>query len=265
MRYFLSLSYCGAGYSGWQIQENAPTIEAEVEKALSTLLGCSIDVTGAGRTDTGVNARSFFAHFDSESETLQANPERVVYKLNAILPKGISVHSIIPVHSEAHARFDATSRTYKYFVHIGKEPFSETYSYFCKFDLDIDAMNHAAKFLLGKKDFSSFEKLNGGNTTSICDVKEAYWGEYTPEWGGAEGTRYLVFTITANRFLRNMVRAVVGSLMEIGRGKKDVSWIETLLEEKDRCAAGQSVPGHALFLTKVTYPYIENNKFITIC
>ncbi len=260
MRYFLCISYRGAGFSGWQIQENAHTIEAEVEKTLSTLLGEAIDVVGAGRTDTGVNAKNFYAHFDSSSQELVSNPERIVYKMNAILPYGISVNSIIPVHEDAHARFDATSRTYKYYIHCSKDPFCESYSYFCKFDLDTDAMNRGAQFLLGKRDFSSFEKANGGNATSICEVTEARWEEYTPVVAGSDSAKYLVFTITANRFLRNMVRAVVGSLVEIGRGKRDPEWICELLDQKDRCAAGQSVPGHALFLVNVEYPYLENNK-----
>ena len=259
MRYFLCISY-RAGFSGWQIQENANTIEAEIEKTLSTLLSEPIDVVGAGRTDTGVNAKNFYAHFDTSSEELVKNPERIIYKMNAILPPGITANSIIPVHPEAHARFDATSRTYKYYIHCAKDPFCESYSYFCKFNLDIEAMNRGARYLLGKRDFSSFEKVNGGNATSICEVTEAYWETYEPVVKGHEGAKYLVFTITANRFLRNMVRAVVGSLVEIGRGKRDPEWICGLLEEKNRCAAGQSVPGHALFLVDVKYPYIENNK-----
>lgn len=260
MRYFLCISYRGAGFSGWQIQENANTVQAEVEKALSTLLGEPVGVTGAGRTDTGVNAKNFYAHFDSSCDELVSNPERIIYKLNAILPHGICANSIIPVHDEAHARFDATSRTYKYYIHCSKDPFCESYSYFCKFDPDIEAMNRGAHYLLGEKDFSSFEKLNGGNATSICKVTQAIWEEYTPTVGGSDGTRYLVFTVTANRFLRNMVRAIVGSLLEIGRGKKSPEWIVELLQQKNRCAAGQSVPGHALFLTDVKYPYIDNNK-----
>ncbi|MBR2297947.1 MAG: tRNA pseudouridine(38-40) synthase TruA [Bacteroidales bacterium] len=260
MRYFLCISYRGSGFSGWQIQENAPTIEAEVEKVLSTLLGEPIDVVGAGRTDTGVNAKNFYAHFDTSRDKLLADSGKMVYKMNAILPYGISVNSIFPVHDDAHARFDATHRTYKYYIHCTKDPFCESYSYFCKFDLDTEAMNRGARYLLGKKDFSSFEKLHGGNATSICEVTEAKWEEYIPVVGGSDSAKYLVFTITANRFLRNMVRAIVGSLVEIGRGRKDPEWIEELLSEKNRCAAGQSVPGHALFLTEVRYPYIENNK-----
>lgn len=260
MRYFLCISYNGKGFSGWQIQNNANTIEAEIEKALSMLLGSPIDVTGAGRTDTGVNAKNFYAHFDSDLEITPSNSGKLVYKLNAILPSGISINSIIPVHPQAHARFDATSRTYKYYIHCSKDPFCETYSYFCKFDLDIEAMNRGAELLLGKRDFSCFEKLNGGNATSVCDVTYAKWEEYKPVVAGDDGTKYIVFTITANRFLRNMVRAIVGSLMEIGRGRRAPEWILELLEEKNRCAAGQSVPGHALFLVNVEYPYLENNK-----
>ena len=267
MRYFIRLSYRGAGFSGWQIQENAHTVEAEVEKALNTLLGKnldsqtstpkSIDVVGAGRTDTGVNAKGFYAHFDSSSKELILNPRKIIYKLNAILPAGISICDIIPVHKDAHARFDATSRTYKYYVHCGKDPFCETYSYFCKFDLDIEAMNKGAELLLGKKDFSCFEKMNGGNATSICEVTHAKWEEYQPIVKGCDSAKYLVFTISANRFLRNMVRAIVGSLMEIGRGKREPEWIDRLLLEQNRCAAGQSVPGHALFLVDIKYPYID--------
>lgn len=253
MRYFLRISYRGAGYSGWQIQENADTIQAQVEKTLSTLLREPISVMGAGRTDTGVNAKNFYAHFDSSSQELVRDPETVVYKMNAILPYGIAVHSIIPVHDDAHARFDATSRSYKYYINTTKDPFCESYSYFCKFNLDIGAMNRGAQYLLGKKDFSSFEKLHGGNATSICEVTEAFWVEESPD--------HFVFTITANRFLRNMVRAVVGSLLEIGRGRKSPEWILSLLEQKDRCAAGQSVPGQALFLVDVQYPYIDNYKY----
>lgn len=257
MRYFLSISYRGAGFSGWQIQENGKTIEGEVERALSTILGEAIDVVGAGRTDSGVNAKNFYAHFDSDSKELSQNIERVIYKLNAILPYGIVINQIFEVKGDAHARFDATSRTYKYYIHCGKDPFCETYSYFCKFDLDMEAMNQGATLLLGRHDFSSFEKANGGNATSICNVMEAKWEEYTPTVSGDDSIKYLVFTITANRFLRNMVRAIVGSLLEIGRGKRKAEWIKELMEKKDRCAAGQSVPGHPLFLVDIKYPYLN--------
>lgn len=265
MRYFISISYRGANYSGWQIQDNAPSVEAEVEMALSILLGHPTDVTGAGRTDAGVNAKNFIAHFDSDNSILVKDPEKLIYKINAILPSDICVTGFYPVAEDAHARFDAISRSYKYFVHRVKDPFCANFSYFYKFPLDIGAMNKGAEFLLGEKDFSCFEKLHGGNATSICNVSHAKWKTFAPEVGNYDNVLpdtsdcgdYLVFSITANRFLRNMVRAIVGSLLEVGRGQKDPQWIKELLETKDRCAAGQSVPGHALILNEIKYPYFE--------
>lgn len=269
MRYFISISYRGVNYCGWQIQDNAPSVESEVEMALSILLGHPTDVTGAGRTDTRVNAKNFIAHFDSENPILINEPEKLIYKINAILPSDICVTGIFPVADDAHARFDALSRTYKYFVHRVKDPFCIDFSYFYKFPLDISAMNRGAEYLIGEKDFSCFEKLGGGNSTSICRVTQAQWKTFAPELGNYDKAdpesldkgEYLVFTITANRFLRNMVRAIVGSLLEVGRGRKDPQWIEQLLLTKDRCSAGQSVPGHALILCDIKYPYFDINKY----
>lgn len=258
MRYFVSISYSGKNYSGWQIQNNALSIEEILEKAFSIQLAEPIDLVGAGRTDTSVNAIGYIAHFDSENENICKELDKTLYKINAILPHEINVFNIFAIHPEAHARYDATSRTYKYFVHTVNDPFSTEYSTFYKFPLDIEAMNQAADYLLGEKDFSCFEKLRGGNNTSICTVIKASWESYTPNITNSSEGHY-VFTITANRFLRNMVRAIVGSLLEIGRGKQKAEWILELLEIKNRTAAGSSVPGNALFLCDITYPY-ETNK-----
>lgn len=270
MRYFICLSYNGSAFCGWQIQENANSVQQELQNALSTLLKEGITITGAGRTDSGVNAVHYIAHFDSQ--TLIKNAVHTLYKLNAILPKEITIHGIFPVHEEAHARFDATGRTYKYFIHTCKDPFNSRFSYFIPPGrLDFEKMNTAARSFLGVHDFSSLEKVNGGNKTSICHVKEAYWQPVHafPDFGtenpsGAlagttardfSGGTHFVFTVTADRFLRNMVRAMVGSLLEVGFGKKDPEWIAEMLNEKNRSAAGHSVPGNALFLYKIEYPY----------
>ncbi|HIZ85112.1 MAG TPA: tRNA pseudouridine(38-40) synthase TruA [Candidatus Coprenecus stercoravium] len=254
MRFFASISYNGSGYSGWQIQDNAPSIQNEVQKALSAILGEKIDVTGAGRTDTGVNASDFTAHFDSDDDRIIKEHGKIIYKINAILPANIVVNSITRVREDAHARFDAVSRTYKYYIHSSKDPFAPHFSWYCKFPLDIRAMNAAASLLTGKKDFSCFEKTGGSQVSPICDISTAYWDTYTPSITALPGTDYLVFTITANRFLRNMVRAIVGTMVEIGRGRHTPEWMEEVLSSRDRGQAGQSVPGHALFLTNVRYP-----------
>ncbi len=248
MRYFICLSYNGSAFCGWQIQENANSVQQELQKALSTLLKEDISVTGAGRTDSGVNAKNYIAHFDCQT-TLNDFPH-LSYKLNAILPKEIAVEKIFPVHGTAHARFDATSRTYKYYIHTCKDPFNSGFSTFVQPSrMNMERMNRAARYLLGTRDFSSLEKVNGGNKTSICTVTEAYW-EQTDE-------SHYIFTVSANRFLRNMVRAMVGSLLEVGAGKREPEWIEEMLQKRDRSLAGQSVPGNALFLVAVRYPYIE--------
>lgn len=261
MRYFVSISFRGANYCGWQIQKNGPSVEAEVERALSIHLREKIDVVGAGRTDAGVNAINFIAHFDSLSPNLVGDSESFLYKTNAILPPDIIVTDIFAVADNAHARFDATSRTYKYFVHLRKDPFGTEFSYYCKHNLDVGKMNDAAKLLLGTKDFSCFEKLHSDSATSVCTITEAVWSFRHPEHTSDPDGIFLTFTITANRFLRNMVRAIVGSLIEIGRGKREPEWINVILESEDRCSAGQSVPGNALFLTDIKYPYeLKNNK-----
>lgn len=249
MRYFIRLSYNGSAFCGWQIQENANSVQAELQKGLSTLLKANIQVVGAGRTDTGVNARNYIAHFDTEAPL--AINHTLFYKLNAILPKGICIHDIFPVDGQMHARFSAKSRTYKYYIHTEKDPFCSEFSYFLPPRLDFEKMNEAAKYFLGEQDFTSLEKLGGGNKTSICNVTHARWEPLdSPDFSSS---RHFVFTVTANRFLRNMVRAMVGSLLEVGFGKQEPQWIAQMLSQKDRCAAGHSVPGNALFLVEIEY------------
>ena len=257
MRYSIRLSYDGSAFCGWQIQNNAVSVQGVLEKGLSTICGQEIQVTGAGRTDTAVNGINYIAHFEIPTG-LSLEAEQLCYKLNAMLPREIAIHEICEVSEEFHARFNAQSREYHYFVHFCKDPFCEKFSYRMRYKLDIEAMNKAAELLLGEHDFSCFEKVGGNNATSICTITEATWSTYRPthvELMGApycEGD-YIVFRIRANRFLRNMVRAIVGSLIEVGRGKKDPSWISELIASGSRSAAGQSVPGNALFFTGAEY------------
>lgn len=258
MRYMIRLSYDGSAFCGWQIQNNARTVQGELEKALSTLLGLPVQVTGAGRTDSDVNAINYIAHFEVTDE-VSIEAAHLCYKLNAITPREISVHEVSATNSEFHARFDARMREYHYFIHFRKDPFCEKYSYRLRYPLDINKMNEAAKLLLGEHDFSCFEKTGGNNATSVCTVEEAVWKTYRPshvEMMGfpCEDGDYIVFRIRANRFLRNMVRAIVGSLIEVGRGKKDPSWISDLIASGSRSDAGSSVPGNALFFSGAEYP-----------
>ncbi|MBO4692561.1 MAG: tRNA pseudouridine(38-40) synthase TruA [Bacteroidales bacterium] len=260
MRYFIRLSYNGAPFSGWQIQKNATGVQEELQKAFSLLLKEKIEITGAGRTDSGVNAVNYIAHTDIQSQTALSgkSQKQFLYKLNAILPPQIRVEGIYKMHPEAHARFDATSRTYNYFISTEPSPFDDRFTFYvkCK-NLNIEAMNKAAKFFIGTKDFASLQKVGSDNKTSVCTVTEAVWKRAplpAPFNAGCRGKRY-VFTVTANRFLRNMVRAMVGSLLEVGLGKREPEWIEEMLKKKNRSSAAQSVAGNALFLTRITYPY----------
>ena len=257
MRYKIRLSYDGKAFCGWQIQNNARTVQGELEKAISTLTGTAVQVTGAGRTDSEVNAINYIAHFDL-SDAVRIEAAHLCYKLNAMLPREIAVHEVSEAEEDFHARFDARMREYHYFIHFRKDPFCEKYSYRMRYPLDIEKMNEAAKHMLGEHDFSCFEKVGGNNTTSICTVTEAGWSTYRPahaEMMGypCEEGDYIVFKVRANRFLRNMVRAMVGSLIEVGRGKKDPSWIASLIESGSRSDAGSSVPGNALFFTGAQY------------
>ncbi len=247
----MTLAYRGAPFHGWQSQPNAVSVQSVIEGALSTVLRCPVSITGAGRTDAGVNARRMVAHFDFDGEMPDIG--RLLVALNRLCGRDIAIYSIREVHSEAHARFDATSRTYKYFVSFEKSPFFHTLSWHCPNPLDIVEMNRAAARLLEVSDFTSFAKLHSDNKTNICKVTHAEWQPLTdPDDGHVVGA---VFTITADRFLRNMVRAVVGTLVEVGRGKMSLDVFSRVIEARDRCAAGQSMPAEALYLWDVTYPY----------
>jgi tRNA pseudouridine38-40 synthase len=320
MRYILSLSYDGSAFCGWQIQPSSPSVQQCLEEALAKLCGGPLSVTGAGRTDTGVHAAAYIAHFDLTGP-LPFEASDFCYKLNAILPRGIVVHAVLPAPDDFHARFSATQRSYTYFIHRKKDPFVAAYSWQCGFpDLDFDAMNEACQYLLGTHDFSCFEKTGGANKTSLCTITEAFWKPYVPThvslmdfgfspeegivsetvatrplppqaagpsllcgrgWpqvsetipsssgqsprtvnssdnpfvipSEAKESQYWYFRVSADRFLRNMVRAIVGTLIEVGRGKHEPAWVKELIETGTRGDAGESVPGHALFLSKVRY------------
>jgi tRNA pseudouridine38-40 synthase len=240
MRFFVELSYKGTNYHGWQVQPNAISVQEEINKALSTILNAKIEVTGAGRTDAGVHAKQMFAHFDFNEEF---DVSKIIMKLNSFLPKDIVIHNIVEVDSDANCRFDAISRTYQYHITQHKNAFIEN-AYFLHKELDVEAMNIACENLLGKQDFTSFSKVKTDTFTNNCNVMFANW-----EWVNDE----LVFTIKADRFLRNMVRAIVGTLIDVGLGKITAADVLDIIQEKDRCKAGTSVPAHALFLTQVAY------------
>ncbi|MDE5561332.1 MAG: tRNA pseudouridine(38-40) synthase TruA [Bacteroidaceae bacterium] len=241
MRYFITLSYDGTAYHGWQIQPHSTSVQEELQRALSTLLRQQVEVVGAGRTDTGVHARRMTAHFDFGA----LDCAQLTYKLNKILPRDIAVQRVEEVPEDMHARFSAKSRTYHYYVHLGKDPFLRAYSWQVYGNPDFDLMNRAARVLMEYRDFTSFSKTNTDTLTNYCTITEAHWDRV-----GEDAWR---FTITANRFLRNMVRAIVGTLMEVGRGRVSMEELRCIVEAKDRCRAGDSVPGNALFLVDVEY------------
>lgn len=245
IRYFIRLSYRGAPFHGWQLQPNATSVQGVVEQALATVLRADIPIVGAGRTDTGVNARVMYAHFDYDS--VLPDKGKLLVGLNRLVGRDIAIHDIFPVPADAHARFDATLRTYKYFVSFEKTPFLYPLSWHCPAGLDIGMMNKAAHILVETEDFTSFAKLHSDARTNICHVSHACWT--------LEGESMAVFTISADRFLRNMVRAVVGTLVEVGRGKMSIEQFRDVIRRKDRCAAGQSMPGEALFLWDVKYNF----------
>ena len=240
----MRLAYNGAPFHGWQTQPNAVSVQETLEKAMSMVMRMPMAITGAGRTDTGVNARTMVAHFDVEEPI--SDTARLVRQLNSIVGRDIAVYQIVRVGDEAHARFDATSRTYKYFIGLEKSPFSYPFCWTPPYKLDVEAMNRAAKRLFDYTDFTSFSKLHTDVKTNNCRIDHACWQ--------MEGDK-LVFTVTADRFLRNMVRAIVGTLVEVGRGKITEQQFCEIIEKKDRCSAGTSVPGNALFLWDITYPY----------
>lgn len=254
MRYFITLSYDGTAYHGWQIQPNAPSVEETIERALSTVLRRDVDIVGAGRTDTGVSAGMMVAHFDFEPVSdCQDWCSQLRYKLNRMLPRDISVQKVEPVGDEMHARFSAKSRTYRYFVHLQKDPFLRHYSWKVPYtELDFDRMNEAAKVIMEYTDFTSFSKVNTDTKTNDCTITRAEWRPVKPS-SPTDGACQWVFEITANRFLRNMVRAIVGTLLEVGRGRLTIDDVRRIIERKDRCSAGESVPGNALFLVNIEY------------
>ncbi len=244
MRYFLHMAYNGSKYFGWQIQPDQPSVQERMEQVLSSLFKERIGVTGAGRTDTGVHASDFYAHFDTDIPLLQ-DKAMWLYRINSFLPNDIAVYDILAVRPEAHARFDALERTYRYFLSCEKNPFVLDTAYRIYFHADLEAMNHCAEILKEYRDFTSFSKTHTQTKTNICNITHAHWHKEDS---------LLVFEITANRFLRNMVRSIVGTLIEVGRGKLDENGFRQLIEAKDRCRAGTSVPAHALYLTRITYP-----------
>lgn len=244
MRYFMTLSFLGTPFHGWQAQPNAVTVQSTIEDALKTLLRTSITIVGAGRTDAGVHARMMVAHFDAPEEW-NINVTDLTYKLNRLLPPAIAIRSIMPVDNELHARFSATSRMYRYYVHTEKDPFAEGRSWFTLYPLDFEVMNKAAEALLQTEDFATFCKTGSDVSTTICHVTTAEWQRLD--------TTHWAFEIRANRFLRNMVRAIVGTLIEVGRGRMSIEEFRRVIDSRHRSAAGESMPPYALFLEDITY------------
>lgn len=242
-RYFIEMAYNGTRYHGWQIQPNARSIQGDLEHALSTILREEIAVTGAGRTDTGVHASYYVAHFDSLKTEL--DKPAFSYKLNSFLGKDLVIFNIAQVSDEAHARFGAVSRTYHYFINQQKDPFVQETSWYNRHALDVDAMNRACQVLFDYIDFTSFSKLHTDVKTNNCKIVQAEW---------TQDKHRLQFTITADRFLRNMVRAIVGTLVAVGQGKLSEDGFRQIIEKKDRGEAGVSVPAQGLFLVDIRYP-----------
>ncbi len=243
-RYFLKMAFRGTAYHGWQQQENAHTVQAEMNEKIGTLCGERVNVVGCGRTDTGVHAREFYLHFDL-SKPLPFSENDFVYKINRFLPGDIVVFGAWEVPPEAHARFDAVSRTYRYYIALQKDPFLEGLVMPFYGRLNVQAMQEAAGYLLEYTDFTSFSKLHTQTVTNICHVSQAGW---------EQKENLLIFTISADRFLRNMVRAIVGTLLETGRGRMEPAGIKQIIEAHNRSSAGFSVPAEGLFLEKIRYP-----------
>lgn len=254
MRYFIRLAYNGAPFCGWQIQPNGISVQGELERAFSLILNEEIAIIGCGRTDAGVNARNFYAHFDSSQKLTCEELAQLVHRINRFLPKEIVIFEIFPVHNDLHARFSATERTYKYYISRRKNPFDTQFAYPLHIPLDISLMNEAANYLLTVEDFTSFSKLHTQTHTNICNVTKALWHQTDNQ---------LIFEISANRFLRNMVRAVVGTLLWVGNGKITLKQFKEIIAAKNRCKAGFSVPANALFLEDIRYNFEstkENSK-----
>lgn len=243
-RYFLEIAFRGTHYHGWQLQPGAATVQGKMEEALAVLLGVEIRCVGCGRTDAGVHAHQFYLHFDTDKEL---NREEMVYRLNGMLDRDIAVADCLEVADDAHARFDATERTYRYFIHQKKNPFLNDRSTFVVGDLDVEKMNEVASMMTEMKDFKAFAKVNTDVKHHLCDLHHAGWTRTEDQ---------LVFEISANRFLRNMVRAVVGTMLEVGLGKISRDEFVAIVENRDRRNAGKSVDARGLFLHQVKYPYI---------
>lgn len=252
-RYFIELAYKGTNYHGWQIQDNASSVQSKLNNALSVLTRTNIETVGCGRTDAGVHASQFFAHVDFP-EPLDANLE-IVYKLNAILPADICILSVSMVHNEAHARFDATSRSYSYYISTQKEIFQKDYTWFFPTNLDLNKMNELATLLLQHQDYGCFSKSGGQQFTNLCTITEAQF---------IETGNYIRFKISANRFLRGMVRAIVGTMIEAGKGKLSEQEFKKILLSGDRKLAGPSVPADGLFLEEIKYPYLYSTPMSPI-
>jgi len=242
MRYFIDISYNGSNYHGWQVQANAHTVQGEFQECLSKVLRMPTEIMGSGRTDTGVHAKQQIAHFDSE-KSLEVTD--LLYKLNSILPPDIAVNEVREVKPEAHARFEATERAYQYFISSKKSPFSVDGSYYFSQSVDVGLMNKASAKLLGEQDFESFSKVKTEVNNFICTIDRAEW---------IIENDLLVFHVRANRFLRGMVRALVGTLLDVGQQKLTVEEFVNIIKAKDRKVAGRAVPPHGLFLTEVKYP-----------
>ena len=244
-RYFMRLGYDGSRYHGWQLQKNALSVQQVLTEALGSLLGVETALVGCGRTDTGVHAREYFAHFEHTQRFSLEEMEHLAYRLNRFLPPDIAVFRVLEVPPDLHARFSAVSRTYRYYIHTFKDPFLQNYSWFVPEAPDMGLMDQGALLLMEYEDFTSFSKLHSAAKTNICHVTRAGWDR--------KGHR-MTFTISADRFLRNMVRAIVGTLVELGQGKMDLDALKRVIEAKNRSDAGQSVPAHGLYLEKVDYP-----------
>jgi tRNA pseudouridine38-40 synthase len=243
-RYFIELSFKGTHYHGWQIQPNAIAVQQLVDEAFTTFLREKIETLGAGRTDAGVHANYFVAHFDSQRDDLHKDAS-VLKRANLMLPHDISINSIVKMHTDAHARFDALSRRYEYHICLDKDPFKLEFAHYLHEIPDMMLMNKGAALIKKATDFTSFSKRHTDNKTNFCKISYSKW---------EQKEQMLVFTIEADRFLRNMVRAIVGTLLDLGRGKITIGELKNIIDSKDRCKAGNSVPPQGLYLTAITYP-----------
>ncbi|NTV85083.1 MAG: tRNA pseudouridine(38-40) synthase TruA [Bacteroidales bacterium] len=246
-RYFIKLAYNGTRYHGWQIQDNALTVQQEITDAVRLMWMKDFKMIGCGRTDTGVHAAEFFAHFDLEEEKNREELDDLAFRLNRYLPEDIVIFSIFPVPAKLHSRYDAISRTYEYHIHTFKDPFLNHTSWFLQQQLDIELMNRGGEVLKEYEDFTSFSKFNEKRKTNLCTIFNAEW---------EKDEHRLTFRITANRFLHDMVRAIVGTMINLGRHKISIEDFRLIIERKDRCSAGESVPAKGLYLTRIEYPVL---------